>query len=89
MYMLPNKEEVFKSTVIEKNLNPKFDQTFHFKGIHTDHLLEQTLIFRVFDRVRLFRNEFIGSVVVSLREADLLGAVVRKKIDEQAPQGQV
>ena len=86
MFLLPDKEEVFQSRVVMKSLNPIFDETFGFRGILAHEVYEKVLVFRVFDYDMVSRNDFIGTVVLPLRTADLYGATVRKRIDEQTEQ---
>jgi len=82
MYMMPNKEEVYESTVISRTLNPVFEQSFEFHRQLPDGIRQQTLVFRVYDHDRFSRNDLIGSVVFPLEEADLFGVVMRMQIDE-------
>ena len=82
MYMMPNKEEVYESSVISRTLNPVFEQSFEFHRQLPDGIRQQTLVFRVYDHDRFSRNDLIGSVVFPLEGADLFGVVMRMQIDE-------
>ncbi len=82
MYMMPNKDQVYESTVISRSLNPMFDQSFEFHHQDPDGIRQQTLVFRVYDHDRFSKNDLIGSVVFPLNDVDLFGVVMRMQIDE-------
>ena len=82
LYLTPNKEETFQSAVIDKSLNPIFDQSFEFRNLTPDDIHQQTLIFKVYDHDRFSHNDIIGVVALPLESADLYGVVMRMMIQE-------
>ena len=83
MYILPNKEEIFESKVIQQTLSPVFDQSFEFKKFLPGDIRQQTLVMRVYDHDRFSKNDTIGGVVLPLESADLFGVVMRMRIEEK------
>lgn len=81
LYLMPNKEEIFESRVIQQTLDPVFDQSFEFKKLTPDDICQQTLILHVYDHDKFSRNDSIGGVILPLENADLFGVVMRMKID--------
>ena len=83
LYLSPNKEEIFKTAVIKRSLDPVFNQSFVFKGLLPDEVKRQSLVLRVYDHDRVCKNDFIGSVTLPLERADLYGAKTVLKIEEK------
>ena len=83
-YMEPNKAEICQSKIIDKTLNPDFDEMFEFKNLTSDEVRQQTIVFRIYDHDKYSKNDFIGAVLLPLSEADLFGVTVRVQIDEEA-----
>lgn len=84
LHLDPNKVEIFDSKVVSHTLNPVFDQIFEFRNLQANEVHKQSLVLLIYDHDRFSKNDFIGAVVLSLREADLFGATVRMAIDEHA-----
>lgn len=82
LYLTPNKEETFQSAIIDKTLNPIFDQSFEFRRLTPDDIHRQTLIFKIYDHDRFSHNDIIGMVALPLENADLYGVVMRMMIQE-------
>lgn len=79
LYLLPNREDIFQSRVIRNNANPRFNQSFEFRGLLPDEIRRQTLVFRVFSQSS--KGELLGGLSLSLSEADLFGVMSRKRLD--------
>ena len=53
LYLTPHKEEVFESRVVQRSLNPLFEQNFEFTGQPGLELTKkQVLIFKVFEHTK-------------------------------------
>ena len=83
LHLVPNKDEIFQSSVVYKTLNPIFDQSFQFQRLTPDDISHQTLVFRIYDHGRFTRNESIGIIALPLENADLYGVVMRMMIQEE------
>ena len=83
-YVEPSKVEICHSKIIYKTLNPTFDEMFEFKNLTPDEVRKQTIVFRIYNHDKYAKSDFIGAVVLPLREADLLGVTVGVIIDEKA-----
>ena len=59
LYLLPNKQEVFESRVINRDLNPYFNQIFDFPSLLPEDIRKQTLVMKVFHSRRT-KHELIG-----------------------------
>ena len=79
LYLLPNREDILHSRMIENSTNPCFNQSLEFKGLLPDEIRRQTLIFRIYSHKT--KGELLGGLAVSLAEADLFGIMCRKQID--------
>lgn len=62
LFLLPNKEQVFESRVVHKDMNPFFNQIFDFPGLLPEDIRKQTLIMKVFHSRRT-KPELIGETV--------------------------
>ena len=83
MHLHPNKEEIFESKIVYKTLNPVFDQSFEFHNLQLDDIHRQSLVFRIYDHDKFFKNEIIGGIVLPLRDADVYGVVYKMRVDER------
>lgn len=79
LYLLPNREDIFHSKMIENSTNPVFNQSFEFSGLMPDEIRRQTLVFRVFSHSA--KGDLLGGLSVPLAEADLFGVMCRRIID--------
>ena len=59
LFLLPNREKVFESRTIQRDVNPSFNQIFDFPGLQPEDIRKQTLIMKVFHS-RKTKNELIG-----------------------------
>ena len=84
MYLDPNREELFESTIKHQTLNPRYNEIFTFKRLMPDELSFQKLVFRVYDYDKYSRNDYIGAIVLPLRNANLLGTPMVLKLDESS-----
>lgn len=84
LYLEPKKVEIFECKVVAHNRNPVLDQVFEFRHLQADEVRRQSLVFRVYCHDRLSKNDFVGAVVLPLREADLLGVTMEMAIDNNA-----
>lgn len=78
--LYPNQEKA-KSRTIEKCLNPKFDQKFVFRNVYHCDTSSMILHFFVYDRDKFKKNDKIGSVNVTLEDANLTGDLMLFDID--------
>lgn len=83
LFLLPNKDEVMESKVVENTLDPIFHQVFEFSGIQIEELRQQVLMFRIYRKDKLLSNSLIGSVSVPLDQADLYNELVLAVIDDK------
>lgn len=80
-FLLPSKEVIRQTEVVEKNSNPYFDTVLTFKGIALKDVHQMILVLQVFDHDRFLKDQLIGTVVASLKEADLYGSLVTAQIN--------
>ena len=80
-FLLPSKEVIRQTEVVEKNSNPYFDTVLTFKGIALKDVHQMILVLQVFDHDRFLKDQLIGTVVASLKEADLYGSLVTARIN--------
>ena len=78
LYLLPNCENIFLSQVIH-DTNATFNQSFEFRDLLPDKIQRQILVFRVCSH--LSKGEMLGGLSLSLSEADLFGAMCRRRLD--------
>ena len=79
LYLLPNREDIFHSKMIENSNNPVFNQSFEFTSLLPDEIRRQTLVFRVFSHSA--KGDLLGGLSIPLSEADLFGVMCLKYID--------
>ena len=82
MFLLPSREEILQSKIVEKDLNPVFDQVFEFRAILSQELYSQVLVMQVYDHDKFASNDLIGSVLIPMKEAELYGMTMKRKIGE-------
>ena len=82
LFLLPSREEILQTPVVEKDLNPVFDQVFEFRGILSQELYQQVLVLQVFDHDRFLSDDLIGTVLIPMKEAELYGMTMKRKIGE-------
>jgi len=75
VYLLPDKKPKYETKVHRKNLNPKFDQTFIFKGIPYVDTFDKTLVFAVYDYDRFSSSDQTGEFQLPLNSVDLAGPI--------------
>ena len=80
LYLVPNKEEMFESTIVHKTLDPIFDQTFEFHNLDPDDIRRQSIVFRICNHNK---DDVIGDLILPLEEADLYGVPYTMRIDER------
>ncbi len=84
LHLFPNKEDIFESSIQHKSLDPKWNETFEFVNQTPVDIHQQAVVFKVYNHNKHCKNNFIGTVVVPLVDADLYGLTVRMVIDEEA-----
>ena len=82
LFLLPSREEILQTPVVEKDLNPVFDQVFEFRGILSQELYQQVLVLQVFDHDKFLSDDLIGTVLIPMKEAELYGMTMKRKIGE-------
>jgi len=75
VYLLPDKKPKYETKVHRKNLNPKFDQTFVFKGLPYVDSFDKTLVFAVYDYDRFSSSDQTGEFQLPLNSVDLAGPI--------------
>lgn len=78
IYLLPSKLEVQQSHSVDETHSPVFDRVFRFCHLSLEELRQQVLVIRLYINV----NHFIGGVVYSLENDDLMGNKVVGEITE-------
>ena len=85
VYVLPGPHDELKTKVIKKNLNPVYNESFQFSvsWSHTYHfqkyavkvpladVMKKTVVFQVFDWVKLTKTDGIGEVQIPLWQLNL------------------
>ena len=79
LYLVPNREDILESKVVENSTNPYFDQSLEFKGLLPDEVRRQSLVFRIYSQSA--KGDLLGGLALPLSEADLFGMKYRIKID--------
>lgn len=84
VYLLPSREQVYQSKIRSGTRNPMFNETFNFHSIVivSEEIFEQVLVFQLFAHDKFTRDHLVGTVVVPLKEADLFGVTMVKKIGD-------
>lgn len=90
LYLLPHKEEVLRSKICEKELNPTYYEIFVFNHIPYNEICTRTLVLRVFNSKNTRHNaELLGNVVLPLRKAELHGVRVSAVLNQLQDIGDV
>ena len=84
LFLLPCMDTVLQSETIQKSLDPIFNETFEFTGMPPKAVQEQVLVFQVFDHRKKSKNVNIGAVTLKLKDAELFGVQMKKRIEKQA-----
>ena len=82
MCLYPNKDELFESKPVPSENTCIFDESFRFHKLTVEEACRESIIFRIYRGTKPSRGRFVGSVVMSLGEADLFGVITTMKIDE-------
>eukprot|EP00057_Strongylocentrotus_purpuratus_P029453 XP_011683927.1 PREDICTED: synaptotagmin-7 isoform X1 [Strongylocentrotus purpuratus] len=69
--LLPDKKVKMETKVKRKNLNPIWNESFHFEGYPYSKIQERVLHLQVLDYDRFSRNDPIGEINLPLAEIDL------------------
>ena len=89
LFLLPHREEIFRSKTYYKTLNPSFNETFVFGNIPYNEIFTRSLILRVLDENAVCHNELIGNVILPLWKTELHGVRVSAVLNEDSDVGQV
>ena len=89
LFLLPHKEDIYRSKTRYKTLNPIFDESFTFEGMQYDEVMERTLVLRVFDADTFSRCENIGTIIMPLYKTELHGVVVTAVLNKESSIPQV
>ena len=89
MYLDPSREEIFQSRIMYETLNPRFNEHFEFKNVPPEDIRRQTMVLKVYDHDKYSKNDFIGTSMLPLKDADLYGATMTIAIDETAVEARV
>ena len=89
LFLLPHREDIFRSKTCYKNSNPVFNETFVFHNIPYNEVNDRTLVLRVLEENRIGQNNAIGNVIIPLRKTELHGVQVSAVINEDDEAQQV
>ncbi len=73
--LYPNQDRV-RSKIVEKCLNPIFDEKFEFKNVYPCDTGDMILQLYVYDHDTITKDDKIGGVTISLEDADLTGSTM-------------
>lgn len=76
IYLLPRKSTVQQSHSVKGTHSPFFDHVFRFSGLSLDVLSQQILVMRCYVNL----NHFVGGILYSFDEADLIGKRIVREI---------
>lgn len=76
VYLLPRKSTVQQSHSVKGTHSPFFDHVFRFSGLSLDVLSQQILVMRCYVNL----NHFVGGILYSFDEADLIGKRIVREI---------
>ena len=79
LYLVPDRQYILESKVVENSTNPYFDQSLEFKGLLPDEVRRQSLVFRIHSQSA--KGDLLGGLTLPLSGADLFGMKYRIKID--------
>ena len=79
LYLVPDRQYILESKVVENSTNPIFDQSLEFKGLLPDEVRRQSLVFRIYSQSA--KGDLLGGLTLPLSGADLFGMKYRLKID--------
>lgn len=82
IFLLPTRDIVHKSVTISNSRDPQYKQIFEFGGILAEEVYQQVLVCQVYYSDKFAHDHLVGSVLVPLKEADLYGVVMTKRIGE-------
>ena len=82
IFLLPTREVIHQTVTIANSRDPKYKQIFEFCGILAEEVHQQVVVFQVFYNDKFSRDHLIGSVLMPLKEADLYGVVMTKRIGD-------
>ncbi len=72
--LYPNQDKA-KSKIVEKCLNPIFDEKLIFKNVYPCDTGDMKLQLYVYDHDKITKDDKIGEVTISLEDADLTGSM--------------
>ena len=84
LFLLPHREDIYRSKTHYKTVNPTFNESFTFEGIQYSEVMERTLVLHVFDEEKISKNDNIGTIVMTLRKTELHGARVAAVLNEES-----
>ncbi len=73
--LYPNQDKA-KSNIVEKCLNPIFDEKFVFKNVYPCDTGDMILQLYVYDHDTITKDDKIGGVTISLEDADFTGSTM-------------
>ena len=82
IFLLPTRDIIHQSVTISNNRDPQYKQIFEFGGILAEEVYQQVLVCQVYYSDKFAHDHLVGSVLVPLKEADLYGIVMTKRIGE-------
>ena len=84
LFLLPHREDIFRSKICYGDVNPIFNETFVFSDILYNEIADRTLVLRI-----IIQNDVIGNVVLPLHKTELHGVQVSAVINEDTDTEQV
>ena len=89
LFLLPHREDIYRSKTHYKTLNPIFNESFTFEGMQYSEVMERTLVLHVFDEDKISKNDNIGTIVMPLHKTELHGVRVAAVLNEESSITQV
>ncbi len=84
LFLLPHREDIFRSKTCYGDVNPIFNETFVFSDILYNEVADRTLVLRI-----ISQNDMIGNVVLPLHKTEFHGVQVSAVINEDTDTEQV
>lgn len=81
-FLLPHREEIFRSKTHHNTFNPIINEEFVFTNISYEEISQRTLVLRVIDENKFHHNVVMGSVVLPLRSMELHGVQISAVLNE-------
>ena len=82
LFILPHREDIFRSKTGAGNINPVFNERFVFGSFSYEEVRKRTLVLRVLDESSSTDNTLIGNVILPLHKTELHGIRISAILNE-------